>query len=85
IGNRIYGPIGHTVDILTIVITAFGVAQSLSMSVLQINSGLNQVFGFENSLSLQFIMLTILCGIATISVVMGINRGMQRLSELNMI
>ncbi len=55
------------------------------MSVLQINSGLNQVFGFENSLSLQFIMLTILCGIATISVVMGINRGMQRLSELNMI
>ncbi|EKB39172.1 hypothetical protein W9M_03425 [Acinetobacter baumannii Ab44444] len=60
IGNRIYGPIGHTVDILTIVITAFGVAQSLSMSVLQINSGLNQVFGFENSLSLQFIMLTIL-------------------------
>lgn len=85
IGNRIYGPIGHTVDIITIIITAFGVAQSLSMSVLQINSGLNQVFGFANSLNLQFVMLAILCGIATISVVIGINRGMQRLSELNMI
>ncbi|WP_404227733.1 BCCT family transporter [Acinetobacter venetianus] len=85
IGDRIYGPIGHTVDILTITITAFGVAQSLSMSVLQINSGLNQVFGFANSLSLQFMMLAILCSIATVSVVIGINRGMQRLSELNMI
>lgn len=85
IGDRIYGPIGHTVDILTIAITAFGVAQSLSMSVLQINSGLNQVFGLSNSLSLQFMMLAVLCGIATISVVIGINRGMQRLSELNMI
>jgi len=85
IGDRIYGPIGHTVDILTIAITAFGVAQSLSMSVLQINSGLNQVFSLPNSLSLQFLMLAVLCGIATISVIMGINRGMQRLSELNMI
>lgn len=85
IGDRIYGPIGHTVDILTIAITAFGVAQSLSMSVLQINSGLNQVLSLPNSLSLQFLMLAVLCGIATISVIMGINRGMQRLSELNMI
>lgn len=85
IGDRIYGPIGHTVDILTIAITAFGVAQSLSMSVLQINSGLTQVFSLPNSLSLQFLMLAVLCGIATISVIMGINRGMQRLSELNMI
>lgn len=85
IGDRIYGPIGHTIDILTIVITAFGIAQSLGMSVLQINSGIGQVFGISNSLSVQFFLLAVLCTIATISVVMGINRGMQRLSELNMI
>lgn len=85
IGNRIYGPIGHLVDILTIVVTAFGIAQSLGMSVLQINSGVNQVFGIGISLNVQLLMLATLCTIATISVVIGINRGMQRLSELNML
>ena len=45
IGDRIYGPIGHVIDICTIVITAFGIAQSLGMSALQINTGLSQVFG----------------------------------------
>ncbi len=85
IGDRIYGPIGHTIDILTIAITAFGIAQSLGMGVIQINSGLNQVFGISNSLGVQFLMIGILCSIATVSVVFGINRGMQRLSQLNML
>jgi len=85
IGDRIYGPIGHTVDILTVVITAFGIAQTLGMGVIQINSGLNQVFGISNSLGVQFSIIAILCSIATVSVVFGINRGMQRISELNML
>ncbi len=39
IGNRIYGPIGDTVDILTVGITAFGVSQSPGLGVIQMNSG----------------------------------------------
>jgi len=85
IGDRIYGPIGHTIDICTIVITAFGIAQSLGMSALQINTGLSQVFGIENGLINQLILLAILCTIATYSAVTGVKKGMKYLSNLNML
>ena len=85
IGDRIYGPIGHIIDICTIVVTAFGIAQSLGMSVLQVNTGLSQVFGIENGLSNQLILLAVLCTIATYSAVTGVNKGMKYLSNLNML
>ena len=85
IGDRIYGPIGHVIDIFTIVITAFGIAQSLGMSALQINTGLSQVFGIDNSLSNQLLLLGVLCTIATYSAVTGVNKGMKYLSNLNML
>ena len=85
IGDRIYGPIGHVVDIFTIVITAFGIAQSLGMSALQINTGLSQVFGIDNGLSNQLLLLGVLCTIATYSAVTGVNKGMKYLSNLNML
>ncbi|HCI4057144.1 TPA: BCCT family transporter [Pseudomonas aeruginosa] len=46
IGERIYGPIGHAVDIFAIIGTVFGVATSLGYGVLQINSGLHHLFGW---------------------------------------
>lgn len=85
IGDRIYGPIGHTIDIFTIVITAFGIAQSLGMSALQINTGLSQVFGIANGLFNQLLLLGVLCTIATYSAVTGVNKGMKYLSNLNML
>lgn len=85
IGDRIYGPIGHTIDILTIFVTAFGIAQSLGMSALQMNTGLSQVFGIENSLFNQLSLLAFLCTIATYSAVTGVNKGMKYLSNLNML
>ena len=85
IGDRIYGPIGHTVDILTIVISAFGIAQSLGMSALQLNTGLSQEFGIGNGLTNQLILLGILCAIATYSAVSGVNKGLKYLSNLNML
>lgn len=45
IGNRIYGPVGHAVDIFAILGTVLGVATSLGLGVAQINSGLNHLFG----------------------------------------
>src|SRR5699024_5862704 len=41
IGKRIHCPIGHTVDIIAISGTMFGLATTLGLSVTQINSGLN--------------------------------------------
>lgn len=85
IGNRIYGPIGHIIDIVVIVVTTFGISQTLALGVLQINAGLHKVFGLETNTTVQFILMITLSSIATFSVVRGIGTGMRRISELNII
>lgn len=84
IGNRIYGPIGHVVDILGVAITAFGVSQSLGLGVVQINTGLNQVFQVPVSIGLQLSIIAFVSLIAAVSLVAGLSKGMKRLSTLNM-
>jgi len=85
IGNRIYGPIGHIVDIIVIVVTTFGISQTLALGVLQINAGLHKVFGLDTNVTVQFILMITLSSIATFSVVRGIGTGMRRISEINII
>ncbi|GHE20498.1 BCCT family transporter [Halomonas urumqiensis] len=85
IGDRIYGPIGHTVDILTVAITAFGVSQSLGLGVIQMNSGLNHVFGVEVGIGVQLTMIAVITLFAIASVMSGVGRGIRRLSEWNML
>lgn len=85
IGNRINGIAGNIIDILVIVITTFGISQTLAIGVLQINTGLNKVFGLEISVTAQFIIMIILSSLATFSVIRGIGTGMRRLSELNIL
>ncbi len=79
------GPIGYTIDILAVVATLFGVATSLGLGVQQIAAGLNSLFGWEASLQLQIILIISITAIATLSVVSGVNTGIKRLSELNII
>lgn len=85
LGDRIYGPIGHIIDILAVFGTMFGVATSLGLGVLQINAGLNHVFGITESSFVQVILIAIITGFATISVVLGLTKGIQRLSQFNII
>jgi choline/glycine/proline betaine transport protein len=85
IGQRIYGPIGHTVDIFGVIGTMFGVATSLGVGVLQINAGFGYLFGVPVTASVQLILIAAITGIATLSVVLGLDRGVKRLSELNII
>ncbi len=85
IGKRIYGPIGHAVDIFAVLGTMFGVATSLGLGVTQINAGLEYLFGVPVELWVQILLVAIITLIATISVVLGLEGGIKRLSELNMI
>lgn len=85
VGERIYGPIGHIADIITVAVTAFGIAQTLSLGVIQINSGLEQTFGIEVSLMTQSILIITLCTIAVGSVLSGVGRGIRLLSQWNML
>jgi choline/glycine/proline betaine transport protein len=85
LGKRIYGPIGHGIDVLASVATLFGVATSLGFGVSQINAGLNVTVGIESSVTVQLWLIALITLLATASVVSGLNRGIKRLSELNII
>jgi choline/glycine/proline betaine transport protein len=85
IGDRIYGWAGHTVDILAVVSTVFGIATSLGLGAAQINSGLNYLFGLEESIPVQIYLMIGIIAVAIVSVATGLDKGIRRLSELNMI
>ncbi|VVM39300.1 choline BCCT transporter BetT [Pseudomonas fluorescens] len=84
IGERIYGPIGHAVDVFAILGTVFGVATSLGYGVLQINSGFHHLFGLPVNTTVQVILITATCALATLSVASGLDKGIRILSEINL-
>lgn len=85
IGERIYGPIGHAVDIFAVIGTVLGVATSLGYGVLQINSGLNHLYDLPINSTVQVCLIIGTMLLATLSVLSGLDKGIRRLSELNMI
>src|SRR5690606_27691437 len=81
LGDKIYGPIGHAVDVFAIIGTVFGVATSLGVGVSQINTGLNYLFDIPVNVQVQVVLIIVACGLATISAATGVNRGVRILSE----
>ena len=84
IGERIYGPIGHAVDIFAIISTVFGIATSLGYGVLQINSGFNYLFDMPVGTHIQVMLIIGITGLATLSVATGLDKGIRILSEINL-
>lgn len=85
IGNKIYGFWGNVIDILSVLATLMGLATSLGLGVSQVNAGLNHLFGLSINTTTQVILIAVITGFATISVVMGLDGGVKRLSEINMV
>ncbi len=85
LGERIYGPVGHTVEIMAVFGTLFGVATSLGLGVMQINAGLKFLGVLEITTGNQIWLIAGITLAATISVVSGLDRGIRRLSELNLL
>lgn len=85
IGNRIHGPIGHAIDIFAVLGTMFGVATSLGFGVLQVNAGFGHLFGLPVTPEVQIILIVVITGMATLSAGTGLNKGVKRLSELNIV
>ncbi|KKB07599.1 BCCT family transporter [Devosia chinhatensis] len=83
--DKINGPIGHAVDIFAVVGTVFGIATSMGVGVTQINSGLNFLLGVPISVPVQLLIIAVVTGLATISVVSGLEKGVRILSELNLV
>lgn len=83
LGDRINGPIGRTIDIIAVLGTLFGVAVTIGLGTLQMNSGLNTLFGLEESRVSQLVLIAIVTTVAVISVATGLDVGIKWLSTIN--
>lgn len=82
---KIPGPAIDLIDILAIAATICGVAASLGLGASQINAGLTLLAGVPDTALTKFILITAITGCATLSVAFGLNAGIKRLSEINMV
>lgn len=85
LGNRLRGWAGHTVDIAAVLGTVFGIATSLGIGVVQLNYGLFLLFGIPQGVAAQVGLIVLSVIMATISTVSGVEKGIRRLSELNVV
>ncbi len=70
IGDRIYGPAGHIVDVFAILGTMFGIATTLGLSVAQINAGIHYLWpSVPIGVTVQIIAIVIISALAIFSVV----------------
>ncbi|MCE8029059.1 BCCT family transporter [Halomonas daqingensis] len=85
LGERVWGWWGHVIDILAVFSTLFGLATSLGLGAQQANAGMNFVFGLEVSATAQVIIILLVTAVALVSVWRGLEGGVKKLSEFNMI
>ena len=74
-------PLAASIDIIAILTTITGIATSLGLGASQINGGLNYIFGINLGEIPIIVFITIL---GLISVSLGLDRGIKRLSQINM-
>jgi len=84
-GERVHGTLGDVIDVLAVVSTLIGVATSLGLGAMQVNAGLNFLVGSEISVVVQIALIGSITALATVSVVLGLDGGIRRLSELNLV
>ncbi len=85
LGARAFGPWGWAIDVIAVLGTLFGVATSLGLGTLQLNSGLNYLFGMPSTGLVQVFLIAIITSIAATSVALGLDKGVRRLSQLNIV
>jgi BCCT family betaine/carnitine transporter len=84
-GERIWGWPGHIIDILAVVATVFGLATSLGYGASQAATGLNFLFDVPLTDTTQIILIIVITAFALVSVLAGLDGGVKRLSEINMV
>jgi choline/glycine/proline betaine transport protein len=85
IGKRIHGRIGDAVDLAAIIGTVFGISVSLGIGVVQLNYGLTFLFDIPQGTAAQIGLIAVAVVLSTVSAVAGVDRGIRRLSELNVV
>ena len=83
-GEKIWGWPGDILDVLAIFATMFGLATSLGLGASQTASGIEHLLGIPNTTGLQLVLIVFITGLATCSVVLRLDKGVKRLSEINL-
>lgn len=85
LGERIWGWPGHLIDILAVFATLFGLATSLGLGAQQAASGLDHLFGVGDGNVVLVLLIATITAIAIVSILAGVDKGVKRLSEINMV
>ncbi|MCL5050471.1 MAG: BCCT family transporter [Firmicutes bacterium] len=85
LGERVWGWPGNVIDILAVLATLFGLATSLGLGASQAASGLNYLFGLPEGQTMEILLVVGITIIALVSVIAGLDAGVKRLSQINMI
>lgn len=85
LGRYTDGPLGHAVDIAAVIGTVFGIAASLGIGIIQLNYGLEHMFGIAQGAATQVFLAVMIVVFAAVSAVTGVDRGIRRLSEFNLL
>jgi len=83
--EKVWGWPGHVIDLLAVFATIFGLATSLGLGAQQVSSGLNFLFGIDNGVNTQIIIISAITLFALVSVVKGLEGGVKVLSKFNII
>ena len=84
-GDRIHGWIGHSIDIVAVFGTLFGLATSLGVGATSVSTGFNRLFDTPDTTTFQLGIIGMITLAATISLVTGVDKGIKILSEANMV
>lgn len=83
-GDKINGPIGHVADVICTVGTLLGVATSLGLGAMQINSGLSTLADVAYGTNNQLLVILVITAAAVTSTITGVGRGIKYLSMVNL-
>ena len=78
-------PLAISIDIIAILTTVLGVTTSLGLGTIQISSGLSYVFSIPETFLNKIIIIVLITLIGLTSVSLGLDKGIKRLSQVNMI
>ncbi len=84
LGEKVWGPIGHAIDVVAVLATIFGLSTSLGLGAIQAAAGLDFAFGVKNTITTQMVVIVVIAMITLLSVVRGLDKGVKTLSNINM-
>ena len=85
LGERVWGRFGHLIDVLAVFAALFGLATSLGLGAEQTAAGLAHLFGVPDTDTTKVLIIAGITSIALASVVAGLDKGVKRLSQANLL